>query len=117
MRRLLTMAAAALLLVSCGRTTVSSNTLPPIFPDYADVTIPAQIAPMNFNLMNGAKRVYVRVRGTKGGEMNGGITGIHVQLAEEIITIPHHKGDEVYAFVVIIMAGVMGTVEQGLIEN
>ena len=69
MRRLLTMAAAALLLVSCGRTTVSSNTLPPIFPDYADVTIPAQIAPMNFNLMNGAKRVYVRVRGTKGGEM------------------------------------------------
>ncbi|MBQ2151746.1 MAG: hypothetical protein II434_09540, partial [Bacteroidales bacterium] len=69
MRRLLTIAAAALLLVSCGRTTVSSNTLPPIFPDYADVTIPAQIAPMNFNLMNGAKRVYVRVRGTKGGEM------------------------------------------------
>ena len=54
MRRLLTMAAAALFLVSCGRTTVSSNTLPPIFPDYADVTIPAQIAPMNFNLMNGA---------------------------------------------------------------
>ena len=39
---------------------------------------------------------------------------IHVQLTEEIITIPHHKGDEVYAFVVIIMAGVMGTVEQKL---
>ena len=42
---------------------------------------------------------------------------IHVQLTEQTITIPHHKGDEVYAFVVIIMAGVMGTVEQGLIEN
>ena len=53
----------------------------------------------------------------KGGEMNGGIMGIHVQLAEETITIPHHKGDEVYAFVVIVMAGVMGTVEQGLIAN
>lgn len=44
---------------------------------------------------------------------------IHVQLTKQTITIPHHKGDEVYAFVVIIMAGVMGTVEQKLklIEN
>ena len=42
---------------------------------------------------------------------------IHVQLTEQTITIPHHKGDEVYAFVVIIMAGVMGTVKQGLIDN
>ena len=44
---------------------------------------------------------------------------IHVQLTKQTITIPHHKGDEVDAFVVIIMAGVMGTVEQKLklIEN
>ena len=54
----------------------------------------------------------------KVGEMNGGITGIHVQLTEETITIPHHEGDEVYAFVIIIMAGVMGTVKQSeLIDN
>lgn len=38
---------------------------------------------------------------------------IHVQLTEQTITIPHHKGDEVYAFVVIIMAGVMGTIAHG----
>ena len=37
---------------------------------------------------------------------------IHVKFAKQTITIPHHKGDEVNAFVVIIMAGVMGTVEQ-----
>ena len=49
----------------------------------------------------------------KSGEMNRWIMHIHVQFAKEIITIPHHKGDEVNAFVVIIMAGVMGTVEQG----
>ena len=42
---------------------------------------------------------------------------IHVKLTKQTITIPHHKGDEVNAFVVIIMAGVMGTVKQGLIEN
>ena len=43
---------------------------------------------------------------------------IHVKLTKQTITIPHHKGDEVNAFVVIIMAGVMGTVEQSeLIDN
>ena len=47
-----------------------------------------------------------------------GIMNIHVKLTKQTITIPHHKGDEVYAFVVIIMAGVMGTVEQTmLIKN
>jgi hypothetical protein len=66
-----------------------------------------------FGGLNGSGLVpFIHNGRTKGGEMNGGIMGIHVQLTEEIITIPHHKGDEVYAFVVIIMAGVMGTVEQ-----
>lgn len=42
--------------------------LPEIFPDYAGVTIPAQIAPMNFNV-KGAERVHVSVAGSKGGEI------------------------------------------------
>jgi len=37
---------------------------------------------------------------------------IHVKLAEQRGSLPNHKGDEVDAIVVIIMAGVMGTVEQ-----
>lgn len=41
---------------------------PPIFPDYAGVTIPAEIAPMNFNIDDPeAERVYVKVTGSKGG--------------------------------------------------
>ena len=73
-----------------------------------------------FGGLNGGGLVpFIHNGRAKGGEVNGGIMGIHVQLAEETITIPHHEGDEVYAFVVIIMAGVMGTVEQKLklIEN
>lgn len=47
-----------------------SSELPPIFPDYSGVTIPAQIAPMNFNIAdNNAEYVYVRVEGSKGGEI------------------------------------------------
>lgn len=42
-----------------------------------------------------------------------GIMDIYIKIAKEIITITHHKGDEVYAFVVIIVARVMGTVAHG----
>ena len=72
-----------------------------------------------FGGLNGGGLVpFIHNGRAKGGEVNGGIMGIHVQLTEETITIPHHKGDEVNAFVVIVMAGVMGTVEQSeLIEN
>ncbi len=47
-----------------------SAELPDIFPDYTDVTIPAQIAPMNFDINDAeAEQMYVKVKGSKGGEM------------------------------------------------
>lgn len=48
--------------------------LPPIFPDYVDVTIPAGIAPLNFSC-TGSERVDVTVRGSKGGELH--VNGSH----------------------------------------
>lgn len=43
---------------------------PAIFPDYADVTIPAGIAPMNFNINDtDADIVFVTITGSKGGSM------------------------------------------------
>ena len=47
-----------------------SSEMPDIFPDYAGVTIPAEIAPMNFNVVDDdAEYLYVKVTGSKGGEM------------------------------------------------
>ncbi|MDE6786375.1 MAG: hypothetical protein K2J46_04975, partial [Muribaculaceae bacterium] len=43
--------------------------LPPIFPDYIDVAIPADIAPLNFSV-SGAERVDVTVKGPDGGEVH-----------------------------------------------
>ena len=41
---------------------------PDIFPDYTDVTIPARIAPMNFDVnYPDAEQVYVKVTGSKEG--------------------------------------------------
>ena len=40
-----------------------SNELPPIYPDYADITIPYNIAPLNFILRNRPQRIEVIVKG------------------------------------------------------
>ena len=45
--------------------------LPKIYPDYVGVTIPADIAPMNFNVNGGdIQTIDVVVKGSKGGEMH-----------------------------------------------
>ncbi len=45
----------------------------PIFPDYADVTVPPEIAPLNFSVKAGdgvAERVDITVKGADGGELH-----------------------------------------------
>lgn len=44
---------------------------PTIYPDYKDVTIPVEIAPLNFDVVGeGIDRVDVKVAGSKGGELH-----------------------------------------------
>lgn len=64
----------AILLAGCGAERppqmAAGTDTPDIFPDYSGVTIPAEIAPMNFNVNDpDAECVYVKVTGEKGGEM------------------------------------------------
>lgn len=61
--------AAAVLAAACSRETAYTDFLPDIYPDYIGVTVPAGIAPMNFNLPEEYDRVFVRVTGSKGGEI------------------------------------------------
>ncbi len=60
------------MLTACGsrpHDVSSVNTLPPIFPDYAGVTIPAEVAPLNF-LVEGAERVDVTIKGADSKELH-----------------------------------------------
>ena len=59
-----------LLLAACtaGNTTFVEE-LPDIYPDYIGVTIPAGIAPLNFNLPQEYDKVFVKVTGSNGGEI------------------------------------------------
>ena len=67
-RHIMTVAAAALLL-SCGsgadEAARAVDALPPIYPDYAGVTVPCNIAPLNFKI-RGAERI--RAEFVAGGE-------------------------------------------------
>ena len=66
------------LLTSCTQRVenpVALDRLPDIYPDYIGVTIPAEIAPLNFNLQSSifnlqCDLVDVVVRGSKGGELH-----------------------------------------------
>jgi len=61
--------AFAVLAAACTGSTTYSEDLPDIYPDYIGVTVPAGIAPMNFNLPEQYDRVYVKVTGSQGGEL------------------------------------------------
>ena len=62
------------LFTSCTSTptdVVMQDTLPDIYPDYVGVTIPAEIAPLNFNgADDGIDCIDVVVKGSKGGELH-----------------------------------------------
>lgn len=47
---------------------IKADAQPSIYPDYAEVTIPAETAPLNFNV-EGADQLYVKVTGSKTGEI------------------------------------------------
>ncbi len=50
---------------------IKSNELPAIYPDYVGVTVPAGIAPLNFNMLDEqVDYVNVNVKGSKSGEMS-----------------------------------------------
>ncbi len=66
--------AIALMTVSCGSRVKDAkrvNSQPQIFPDYVGVTIPADIAPLNFNFADeDIDRMDVILKGSNGGEMH-----------------------------------------------
>ena len=69
MKRWLFLLVALGFLAACSGRTTFVDELPDIYPDYIGVTVPAGIAPMNFNLPEAYDRVFVKVTGSNGGEL------------------------------------------------
>ena len=77
MKTIIYFAVCCMLMTSCGMEAVKNartdGNFPKIYPDYVDVTVPAQIAPLNFAMADDAALlVDVVATGEKGGN-------IHVQ--------------------------------------
>ena len=70
-----------LALVSCSQETVLREDLPQIFPDYIGVTVPAGIAPLNFDLPDEYSKVFARVSDTHGNTITarGRYAGFNVK--------------------------------------
>lgn len=70
MKKWLSLLAVAMsLLAACTGSTTYVEEFPEIYPDYIGVTIPVGIAPLNFNLPDQYDQVFVKVTGSKGGEL------------------------------------------------
>lgn len=71
----------SLLMVSCSRETVLREELPQIFPDYIGVTVPAGIAPLNFNIPEDYSKVFAKVSDSKGNNITakGKYAGFNVR--------------------------------------
>ena len=78
--------AISLLAVSCGRETVLRSELPEIFPDYIGVTVPAGIAPLNFNLPEEYSKVFAKVSDRRGNSIKakGSYAGFNVREWHEL---------------------------------
>ena len=74
MRNALYILALAWLLAACSSEPVNptkADRLPPIYPDYIGVTIPATIAPLDFAMADEqVERIDVVARGSKGGQLH-----------------------------------------------
>ena len=66
---LATLTAISLFLASCSRDTVLREDLPYIFPDYIGVTVPAGIAPLNFDLPEEYTKVFAKVSDSHGNSI------------------------------------------------
>ena len=96
MRKALYIIGVILLLTACQEQVSNPSVvaeLPKIYPDYVGVTIPAGIAPLNFNFAGGdIDRMDVVVRGEKGGQL-------HVQgdVADFDIDVPAASDEQALA--------------------
>ena len=66
------------LLTACSETVTNPELLtvkPEIFPDYAEVTIPATIAPLNFSVVGAYDKLHLQAEGVRSGSLEIQTTG------------------------------------------
>lgn len=82
------------------------NELPPIYPDYIGVTIPVEIAPLDFDYNRGEfETMYVLAKGSKSGELEAGGTTIDFDLDDWHKLTRQNQGGEISMTVYVKQEG------------
>ena len=82
------------------------NELPPIYPDYIGVTIPVEIAPLDFDYNRGEfETMYVLAKGSKSGELEAGGTTIDFDLDDWHKLTRQNQGGEISMTVYVKQKG------------
>lgn len=82
------------------------DSLPDIYPDYVDVTIPSGIAPLNFNATDEkVERMDVVIRGSKGGEIHANGTWADFDVKEWKALTDANRGGQLSVSVSMKMEG------------
>lgn len=82
------------------------NELPPIYPDYIGVTIPVEIAPLDFDYNGGEfETMYVLAKGSKSGELEAGGTTIDFDLDDWHKLTRQNQGGEISMTVYVKQEG------------
>jgi len=72
------------------------NEQPPIYPDYIGVTIPVEIAPLDFDYNGGEfETMYALAKGSKGGELSAGGTTIEFDIDDWHELTRKNQGGEI----------------------
>lgn len=72
------------------------NELPPIYPDYIGVTIPVEIAPLDFDYNGGEfETMYILAKGSKSGELEAGGTTIDFDMDDWHELTRQNQGGEI----------------------
>lgn len=72
------------------------DALPPVFPDYTDVTVPANISPLNFKMTDGSDAVRVRFNGGGGEVIVSGSNGkVRIPPSKWAGLLEHSKGSKI----------------------
>lgn len=99
----------SLTVVSCRQKVVSPvpvDALPPIWPDYAGVTIPATIAPLNFRVTaDGAEAVDVVISGKKGDPIRTSGESVDIPAGKWSELLENNKGNSLEVKVCIRQNG------------
>lgn len=82
------------------------NELPPIYPDYIGVTIPVEIAPLDFDYNGGEfETMYVLAKGSKSGELEAGGTTIDFDMDDWHELTRQNQGGEISITVYVKQEG------------